>query len=334
MSTKKIYMVLDTETATMSFVDGLGLSTEQKKRVAIAKPLIYDIGWILCDRSGNIYAKKQFLVAETFSVPSVFNTAYYREKRPIYLEMIKNREITVMPWAAVLEELLADLDMVEAVAAYNAMFDFKKAIPFTDLYISQLYSPNYYQWEKMQMVSAAQIAKGAKPSTHGKFDSENFLFHGLSIPIIDIWGVACSSLINTQKYKVMCLENEMLTESGEFFKTSAEATFRYITQNMNFDEAHTALNDAEIETEILRRAFKRGKVNRGIEYFPFSNLGTTDEFLSSNYRGKKLSHFDTVASALENRMNKSCGSSSYQTKIESKLCKVQVLRDEFRRKRK
>ena len=334
MPTKKIYMVLDTETATMPFVDGLGLSAEQKKRVAIAKPLIYDIGWVLCDRNGNISAKKQFLVAETFSVPSVFNTAYYREKRPIYLEMIKNREITVLPWAAILEELLSDLDMIEAVAAYNAMFDFKKAIPFTDLYISQLYSPNYYQWEKMQMVSAAQIAKGVKPSTHGKFDSENFLFHGLSIPIIDIWGVACSSLINTQKYKIMCIENEMLTESGEFFKTSAEATFRYITQNMNFDEAHTALNDAEIETEILRRAFKRGKVNRGIEYFPFNNLGTTDEFLSSDYRGKKLSHFDAVANALENRMNKDCRSSSYQTKIEGKLCKVQILRDEFRRKRK
>ena len=334
MPTKKIYMVLDTETATLPFVDGLGLSAEQKKRVAIAKPLIYDIGWVLCDRNGNISAKKQFLVAETFSVPSVFNTAYYREKRPIYLEMIKNREITVLPWAAILEELLSDLDMIEAVAAYNAMFDFKKAIPFTDLYISQLYSPNYYQWEKMQMVSAAQIAKGVKPSTHGKFDSENFLFHGLSIPIIDIWGVACSSLINTQKYKIMCIENEMLTESGEFFKTSAEATFRYITQNMNFDEAHTALNDAEIETEILRRAFKRGKVNRGIEYFPFNNLGTTDEFLSSDYRGKKLSHFDAVANALENRMNKDCRSSSYQTKIEGKLCKVQILRDEFRRKRK
>lgn len=334
MSTKKIYMVLDTETATLPFVDGLGLSAEQKKRVAISKPLIYDIGWVLCDRNGNIFEKKQFLIAETFSVPSVFNTAYYREKRPIYLEMIKNREIVVLPWAAVLEELLSDLDMVEAVAAYNAMFDFKKAIPFTDLYISQLYSPNYYQWEKMQMASAARIADGAKPSTRGNFDPENFLFHGFSIPIIDIWSVACSSLINTQKYKVMCLENEMLTESGEFFKTSAEATFRYITQNMNFDEAHTALNDAEIETEILRRAFKRGKVNRGIEYFPFNNLGTTDEFLSSDYRGKKLSHFDAVASALENRMNKSCGSSSYQTKIEGKLCKVQILRDEFRRKRK
>ena len=334
MSTKKIYMVLDTETATLPFVDGLDLSAEQKKRVAISKPLIYDIGWVLCDRNGNISAKKQFLIAETFSVPSVFNTAYYREKRPIYLEMIKNREITVLPWAAVLEELLSDLDMVEAVAAYNAMFDFKKAIPFTDLYINKLYSPDYYEWEKMQMESAARIANGMTASKSGRFDAENFLFHGLSIPIIDIWGVACSSLINTQKYKKMCLENGMLTDSGEFFKTSAEATFRYITQNMNFDEAHTALNDAEIETEILRRAFKRGKVNRGIEYFPFNILGTTDEFLSTDYKGKKVEHFEVVEEALENRINRPCASASYCSKIEGKLCKVQILRDEFRRKRK
>lgn len=334
MSTKKIYMVLDTETATLPFVDGLRLSAEQKKRVAIAKPLIYDIGWVLCDRNGNIFEKKQFLVAETFSVPSVFNTAYYREKRPIYLEMIKNREIVVLPWAAVLEELLSDLDMVEAVAAYNAMFDFKKAIPFTDLYINKLYSPDYYEWEKMQMESAARIASGMTASKSGRFDAENFLFHGLSIPIIDIWGVACSSLINTQKYKKMCLENGMLTESGEFFKTSAETTFRYITQNIEFEEAHTALNDAEIETEILRRAFKRGKVNRGIEYFPFNILGTTDEFLSTDYKGKKVEHFEVVEEALENRMNRPCASVSYCSKIKGKLCKVQILRDEFRRKRK
>ena len=53
MPTKKIYMVLDTETATLPFVDGLGLNTEQKKRVAIAKPLTYDIGWVLCDINGK-----------------------------------------------------------------------------------------------------------------------------------------------------------------------------------------------------------------------------------------------------------------------------------------
>ena len=335
MSTKKIYMVLDTETATLPFVDGLGLSAEQKKRVAISKPLIYDIGWVLCDRNGNIFEKKQFLIAETFSVPSVFNTAYYRDKRPIYLEKIRNSEISVMPWAVVLNELLSDLDMVEAVAAYNAMFDFKKAIRFTDLYINKLYSPDYYEWEKMQMESAARIASGMMANKSGRFDAENFLFHGLSIPIIDIWGVACSSLINTQKYKKMCLENGMLTDSGEFFKTSAEATFRYITQNIEFEEAHTALNDAEIETEILRRAFKRGKVNRGIEYFPFDILGTTDEFLSTDYKGKKTEHFRVVEEALKNRMNKPCASASYYSKIEGKWCKVSRLRIEYEeRKRK
>ena len=48
---------------------------------------------------------------------------------------------------------------VEAVGAYNSMFDFKKAIPFTELYINMLYSPNFYDWDKMQERICKNIAK-------------------------------------------------------------------------------------------------------------------------------------------------------------------------------
>lgn len=45
---KKMYMVLDTETATLPFVKEM--DEEAKKNVAIAKPLVYDIGWTMIDR--------------------------------------------------------------------------------------------------------------------------------------------------------------------------------------------------------------------------------------------------------------------------------------------
>ena len=48
---KKMYMVLDTETATLPFVKEM--DEEMKKNVAIAKPLVYDIGWTMIDRQGN-----------------------------------------------------------------------------------------------------------------------------------------------------------------------------------------------------------------------------------------------------------------------------------------
>lgn len=83
-----------------------------------------------------------------FSVPQVFNTAYYSDKRPIYLEKIANGEIEVVNWKTATEYLEYDLQVVESVGAYNSMFDYKKAIPFTELYINMLYSPQYYEWEK------------------------------------------------------------------------------------------------------------------------------------------------------------------------------------------
>ena len=128
MPNTKYYLVFDCETCTMDFVDALaGGNADKKKKMAIARPLIYDMGWTICDRKGTIYKRQQYLVAETFSVPSVFNTAYYKEKRPIYLEMIKNGLIQVLPWSQCISELIQDMENVSAVGAFNSMFDFKKA---------------------------------------------------------------------------------------------------------------------------------------------------------------------------------------------------------------
>ena len=87
---KKFYLVLDTETATLPFADNICKTASEKQKIAIAKPLVYDIGWVIIDRQGNIIKRVNYLVQETFFVPNVFNTAYYKEKRPIYMELLAN----------------------------------------------------------------------------------------------------------------------------------------------------------------------------------------------------------------------------------------------------
>ena len=173
---KKLYMVVDTETATLPFANELANGDpEKKKRIAIARPLVYDIGWTICDREGTIYTRKQFLVAETFSVPSIFNTAYYAEKRPVYLDMLTKGETVVMPWMAIMEIFTEDLTKVDAVGAFNSMFDFKKAIPFTELYISKLYSADYYNWERNQKRICASIAnEGTSRKKENDFENNVF----------------------------------------------------------------------------------------------------------------------------------------------------------------
>lgn len=275
------YMVLDCETATLPFASELACGdAEKKKKIAIARPLIYDIGWTITNRKGEILDKKQFLIAETFSVPAVFNTAYYAEKRPTYLEMLQRRETSIKTWYEVSEMLLQDMRKVDAVGAYNSMFDFKKAIPFTELYINKLYSPNYQAWEQTQRNLCYKIMNERYQKNEEKnFDGENFKFRDEEFPLFDLWGLATKHLLNNATYKKQCLNNEMLTASGTFFKTSAEATFRYLMDKYNFNEAHTALDDATIETYILSKVAKKSAITLGIMFFPFRELGTTDEFV-------------------------------------------------------
>ena len=285
---KKIYLMLDCETATLPFADEIaGDNPERKKRIAIAKPLIYDIGWTITNRKGEIKESKQFLIAETFSVPAVFNTAYYKEKRPIYLEMLRKNETSIKPWDEVIDLLIADMGKVDGVGAFNSMFDFKKAIPFTELYIRELYSPNYYQWEQIQRKSAARIADGERNQPNPNFEAEIFRFRGHEYPLFDMWGLATTHLLNNSTYKNKCLEHSMLTNSGTFFKTSAESTFRYLCDKYDVVESHTALDDAIIESYILSKVAKKHSITMGIKFFPFRDLGSTDEFCMRRKRANK-----------------------------------------------
>lgn len=275
----KKYCVVDTETATLPFSDEIAQGDpERKKKIAIAKPLIYDIGWTICDRAGNIHERKQFLIAETFSVPAVFNTAYYAEKRPIYLEMLRKGETAIKPWNEVMEIFMADTAEVDSVGAFNSMFDFKKAIPFTELYVNMLYSPDYFRWEEIQRKSCKRIAF-EKPSKdyNPEFDPDHFLFRGRLYDLFDLWGLATTYLLNNVTYKNNCLKYGMITNSGVYFKTSAETSYRYLCNKYDFIESHTALDDAIIESYILHKIAQKHAITPGIKYFPFRDLGYTYE---------------------------------------------------------
>ena len=52
-------------------------------------------------------------------------------------------------------------------------------------------------------------------------------------------------------------KKKFITDS-DGYKTTAESFYCYLINNVTFDEAHTALNDSEIELAILLECIKRG----------------------------------------------------------------------------
>lgn len=300
---KKFYLTLDTETATLPFASQLCKSAEQKKQVAIAKPLVYDIGWVITDRQGNVVKSVDYLVQETFFVPNVFNTAYYREKRPLYMAMLERGEIKIATWDTIMTALLEDLRTVDICTAYNAQFDFKRAIPFTERYIKHLYSADYNEWERKQYKKCQDIVRGKKPGNSPDYMVPVFKLRGEEFPFADLWWIACDRLINIDKYRDYCLKNALLTASAQFFKSSAETTFQYLMRQYDFIEDHTALSDALIESQVLTKALKKGKVEAGLEAFPFRRLGTTFDYVTE----KRPRYKSTVAEALSNYLDEKGG---------------------------
>jgi hypothetical protein len=78
----------------------------------------------------------------------------------------------------------------------------------------------------------------------------------------------------------MCVDQKWETESGKYFKTSAETAFRFFSGKTDFEESHTAIDDVEIESQLFAEIIKRtrNKWEMGIEFFPFRILGKVENF--------------------------------------------------------
>jgi hypothetical protein len=91
--------------------------------------------------------------------------------------------------------------------------------------------------------------------TAEKYGIENPL---KDLPIFDIWGYAYQYICNTPEYIEWAKANNLTTESGCYIPTSVEAVCKYLYNNLDFIEDHTALSDVQHETNILMECVKRG----------------------------------------------------------------------------
>ena len=93
--------------------------------------------------------------------------------------------------------------------------------------------------------------------TAKKYMNEEINFD--SFVLVDVMRTAIELLINTDKYRNFCKQNNELTEKGNY-KTSAESVYRYINSDYDFNEDHTALSDCYCEYAIFMKCLKQKKV--------------------------------------------------------------------------
>lgn len=187
---------------------------------------VYDIAYTIVDRKGNIIEQANYLVKEIIEHPFL-RGILQRDKfsatkyRNTYAEMYTQKNI-VKPFLEIRRAIRAVVRKYNCpVIAYNVNFDYKA------------------------LTNMAQ-------------DLGKKSFFTTETQIWDLWNIALYTLCDSKNYVKFCDEHRFVNERGNR-QTTAESVYRYITKNINFEEAHTALADTEIEAEILLACFKRHK---------------------------------------------------------------------------
>ena len=207
---KEMYLVIDTETCN-----------------TLEQPLVYDIGYAIADRNGNVVLERSFLVAEIFlDKKDVMSSAYYAEKIPMYWEDVKKGTRVIKSLFNIRKQLFADMKEynVKKVGAYNMGFD-KRALNTTIRYCSK----SLIRW-----------------------------FFPFGTEFFCIWNMACQVIMDTRKYVKFAIQNGLVSEKGNI-QTSAESCFKFLTDDVNFIESHTGLEDVKIEVQIMAKCLKTHK---------------------------------------------------------------------------
>lgn len=190
-------IVLDTETTSLE------------------KPFCYDCSWCIIDKSSQtIVDFRANVVEQVWHNLPLFESAYYKEKRLKYIEMMRKHDATMDKWGYIMRKLAQDIRKydIEEIYAYNSDFD--------DKVIS-------YNCEWFKTINPIE-----------------------TIPVYDIWGYASEFITGTSDYQAFCEANDRFTDTGNF-KGTAEVVFQYLTSDPDFVEEHMGLFDSEIEASIL-----------------------------------------------------------------------------------
>lgn len=216
-------LVVDTETAnTIVSDDG---------KMDMSDVLVYDCGWAVADKSGNIYETASYINRDIFVYErDIMQSAYYKDKIPQYVEDVREGRRKMADLYEIRAALLDTIERwgVDTVAAYNARFD-ENALRRTQAWCTK----SKYRY---------------------------FLPFG-AVDWWDIMKMAQDVVCKMPIYKAWCTENGYLQKNGAPRKT-AEMVYRFITGNDQFAESHTGLEDVLIETAIMAYCFRQHKAMR------------------------------------------------------------------------
>lgn len=216
-------LVLDTETANTLVKDDGNLD--------MSDVLVYDCGWAVVDKSGNIYETASYVNRDIFvHERKMMLSAYYHKKIPQYVADIRSGRRRMANLYDIRQALLDTLERwnIDTIAAYNARFD-ENALRRTQSWCTKSKYRYFLPFNRVEWWDIMKMAQD----------------------------VVCAM----PTYKAWCKYYGYIQKNGVPRKT-AEMVYRFITGNHDFTESHTGLEDVLIEAAILAYCFRQHKAMR------------------------------------------------------------------------
>lgn len=222
---KKYIAVVDTETAN-----------------GLEDALVYDIGWAIVDKHGNVFVTRSYLVREIFcDERDLMQSAYYAEKIPMYLQEVAEGKRKILPFAFIRQIFKRDCEKYNCntVCAHNARFDLN-ALNTTQRFLTK---------------------------------SKYRYFFPYGVEIWDTMKMAQDVICQMPTYKRFCSQHEDYTLKNGNPRKTAEILYRFIIKDNDFIENHTGLEDVLIEKEILAYCIRQHKkMRKGLFQKEFSSV--------------------------------------------------------------
>lgn len=189
--------------------------------VSLEKRFCYNLGYVIVNtETGETLESKDFVIEQIWGNRELFETAYYENKKPLYIGKLRSRKAKLLKYGYACNSMIADIKRhnVEIGYAFNSPFD----VSVFDFNCDWFKTRNPLDYIQM-------------------FDIQKML----------------NLIVESPEYNAFCCENGFVTPTNRI-KTTAESVTAFLRNDPTYQEEHTALADSIIEAQILLELLKRG----------------------------------------------------------------------------
>ena len=181
-------------------------------------PICYDIGFSVINDEGKTLDKFSYVVADIFLDKELMSVAFYSDKVQQYWADIKSGKRELKQWGNICKQVRMVMAHygIDTVIAHNMRFDYRSTNT-TQRYLTSS------KWR---------------------------YFFPYGTKFVCTLKMAREVYAKDEQYIAFCEEHSFTTKNGKP-RLTAEILYRFLSNDLDFVESHTGLEDVEIETLIF-----------------------------------------------------------------------------------